>query len=123
MSHALTSTFATFGLRGFITAFISLLLTTFLNALALDQSVKNPNETRKESGNQLPQSKWNGKSRADTRHHGLGGTAPFSVGLAKAPVFITCASILRTALSLRPPTGSTARNSHLRPPVSCTIQW
>ena len=32
-----------------------------LNAPILDQSYKNQSDARKESGNQLPQSKWNGK--------------------------------------------------------------
>ena len=43
--------------------FFSLLLAPFLKAPVLEQSCKNQCEVRKESGNQSPQSKWNGKSR------------------------------------------------------------
>ena len=67
LTRKLSSTFAIFGVRRFITAFLSLLLATFLKVPVLEQSCKNQCEARKESGNQSPQSKWNGKSRAKSR--------------------------------------------------------
>ena len=66
-SVALASALAKFGVRGFITAFLSLLATRFWKTAAISMTFKKRDDQRKESGNQLPQSKkWNESNNAIT---------------------------------------------------------